>query len=282
MIGIYNIDKNLQNELSKYVEVFDMSDISDFVKIDGLLINWVSKDSKRFVAQGAIIEHYVRESIPVVIYDRWMSVTGREFGWLKKFNVSFLEPALNNRPEFEYLPQWSNLELEKDDFLLEFDLGYTGPLSDRIKQFEKYYRRTASLYPDMTVSYSTEDNIIEKTSDWRTDGLFHNVERQLNWNVTVLIDSIKNIEMGYMYNGLFKIMEHGIMPLCPEELKYFHGMFEQLIVRNAQDVSYFVKSFKDQGIRNAVIDDIFKVVKSRYPEFTTEYACDTIKRKLMI
>lgn len=277
MIGVCNLDSDMKSELSKSIEIYE---ISDFIKLDGLIIDWVSKDNNYFVTQAAMVEHYARESIPIVIYDRFMSVTPKEFNWLKKFNVSFLEPALNNRLEFEYLPEWSTLRIDNMVDGL-FDLGYVGKLNRRVKLFEKYYREVATLWPNTTVKYEAEDTIDDKKEDeWKSDGIFKDLDHIYNFRFTILIDSPHNIEIGCLPHNLMEMMKYGIVPLCPVEQKYFQGMFGNLTVRNSSDVEYLIKSFKN--LREVLIDDVYQNITNVYPEFTIEYACDKIKRKLMI
>lgn len=279
MIGVCNIDNDMKSELSKFIEICDMNDSSDFVKIDGLVIDWVDKNNDKFVTQAAMVEHYARESIPIVIYDRFMSVTPKEYSWLKKFNVSFLEPALNNRVEFEYLPQWSNLTYSMSD--KSFDLGYSGKLNRRVKLFEKYYREVATLWPNTTIKYNPEDHLDDKKEDeWRNDGLFKDYSSYFDFNFSVIIESPDNIDIGYLPDNFLEMMKYGTVPLCAMEIKYFHGIFGQLVVKTSSDVEYYIRCFKN--LREVLIEEIYQTIEHHYPEFTIEYACDKIKRKLMI
>ena len=280
MIGICNLCVDMVSELSKHIEIKDMFGSSDFPKIDGLIIDWVDKSNDNFITQAAMVEHYARESIPIVVYDRFMSVTQKEFSWLNKFNVSFLEPALNNRKEFEYLPQWSKLELVNivDG---QFDLGYIGSMNRRVKLFEKYYRKVATLWPNSTIKYEALDTVDDKKIDeWRADGVFKDLNHVYDFGFTVLIDSPDNIDIGYLPNNLMEMMKYGIVPLCPIENKYFHGIFRRLVVSEPADVEYIIRCFKH--LREVMIQEIFDVIEYNYPEFTIEYACDIIMRKLMI
>jgi hypothetical protein len=280
MIGICNLDFNMVSELSKYIELRDMSGSSDFPKIDGLIIDWVDKSHTNFIAQAAIVEHYARESIPIIIYDRYMCIVPKEHGWLKKFNVEFFEPAFNNREGYEYLPQWTDLTYELEE--THFDLGYIGPLNRRVKLFEKYYRDVATLWPNLNVKYEETDVMNEeKETEWRNDGIFKDRHHDdYDFNFTILIDSPDIIEIGCLPPNLFKLMKHGVVPICPIEQKYFQGMFQGLVVSKPSEVEWYLRSFKD--LREVLLDGIYKTISTQYPEFTLEYACDKIKRKLMI
>ena len=279
MIGICNLDSDMMSELSKNIEIKDMSGSSDFPKIDGLIIDWVDKSHIGFITQAAMIEHYVRESIPVIIYDRYMCVTPKEHGWLKKFNVEFFEPAFNNREGYEYLPQWTNLKYELEE--TQFDLGYIGPLNRRVKLFEKYYRELSTLWPMYNTKYEETDVIDEeKKIEWKNDGLFQDKNHIYDFNFSIIIDSSDNISIGCLPHNLFELMKHGVVPICPVEQKYFQGMFQGLVVSKSSEVEWYLRAFKD--LREVLLNEIYNTISTQYPEFTLEYACDKIKRKLMI
>jgi hypothetical protein len=283
MIGIHNIDIYLERKLLKEFSILKYDDQTiDFSDVDGLIIDWVDKNNKLFIKQAAIIEHYVRKNIPIVIFDRYMSITGKEFSWLKKFNVHFFEPAIKNRCEFEYLPQWmpigDNEKIPTNKNFHEYDLGYVGIFSDIVLYFEKYYRKYANNYVDRKVIFHTNDSNIEIKN---TDSI--KLERskiEYNFNNIILIDNLENIRIGYMREDLYYLMNDNILPLLPRENKYFHGLFKDLSVSFLRDIEYFIRAFKEPGIRRATIDGIFEDIIKYYPEFTIDYAYDKIIGKL--
>jgi len=285
MIGYCNIDIYLAKELSNnfHTIMFGKSP-KDFPKLGGLVIDWVKKGDENFLVQAAIVEHYSREGIPIVIFDRYMSMTGQEYSWLKKFNTHFFEPALNYRDGFEYLPQWmpinNGIKIEEKQY--NFDIGYIGSLENKVKQFEKYYRDYIRIYTNRKIFFYTENKIpIEKMEDWKREGLFNSIDIKYDFNFTILIESNKNIEIGYIRNDLYYLLKNNILPLLPREHKYFNCLFGKLCIENLKDIEYLATSFKDPGIRSAVIDDIFNDIRMFYPEFTLEYAFDKIRRRLI-
>ena len=69
-------------------------------------------------------------------------MTYKEYIWLKRFQVFFFEPAINNRIGFTYVPQWTSpIKDNWDDKFREMkrsiDLFYTGNLNNKTKTFEK-------------------------------------------------------------------------------------------------------------------------------------------------
>jgi hypothetical protein len=283
MIGLYNIDIYLEKKILEKFSIFKLDDQTiDFPDIDSLIIDWVDKDNKLFIKQAAIIEYYARKNIPIVIFDRYMSITNKEYIWLKKFNVHFFEPALNNRCEFEYLPQWMPIrdkEIPKNKNNHEFDLGFVNISSDIFLQFERYYRKFANNYSDRKVVFYTHDNMDIVIRELDLIKIEKN-KIKYSFNNTILIDSKRNVEIGYMRDDLYYLLNDNILPLLPRENKYFHGLFKNISVTHLRDIEYFVRAFKDPGIRRAVIDDICNDIINYYPEFTLDYAYDRIVSKL--
>ena len=100
MLGTFNICKDLKKNLDR--ELLELDSVDDLPEVSGLFIDWITKEHSMFPKQAVIIEHYVKAGIPIIIYDRWLALEKQEFNWLKKFNVSFFEPAIVNRTGFEY------------------------------------------------------------------------------------------------------------------------------------------------------------------------------------
>jgi len=76
-------------------------------KYDGFFIDWVPRfQNEEFLVQCALIEIH-KNTVPIVIFDRFMSLSQEEVKWLSKYmNVFLFEPALIHRYGFQYLPTW--------------------------------------------------------------------------------------------------------------------------------------------------------------------------------
>jgi len=287
MIGVISFRENIVNKLRESLPVINVYDLMDrgMPKLDGLFIDWVDQSimPDEYAMQAAIIENYIRTKIPVVIFDGELAMTKREYDWLKKFKVFFFEPALQNRREFGYLPHW--LDEIKTDFDREeerpFALAYsTVNLEDKLKSFEKYYRKYAQLFPDKKVLYKAEKLDKVKYQQYERDNMVN--QAMIDWaevDFTVLIDSKKNYEIGYLNPWTFYIMEDGCVPLLPLEHKWYGNMFHKLTVDNLEDVDWIVR--QHAKIKWCLIDDIYHNVKTLYPEFLIENVVEVIKNCLM-
>jgi len=282
MIGVFDTTGNF-DKLPLDYEVVGLTNITDAPKVDALYIDWVSKDQKdNFMLQAMLMDHYTTASkVPMVVYDRNLTMSYKEYNWLRKFDIYFLEPALNNREGFKYQPQWTEM-LSMDDFNLiktlkrKFSIAYNGYLMDKLKPFEKYYKKVAMMYPEIRVVY--EDNSIpeDKIKEYSDSNLSKVYE--INWSdvvFTILIDNPKNYRIGYLDPYIFKAMRHGCVPFIDHQHRYFVGMFDKLVTSSYNDIRWLMDG---KGTFNeAIIQDIYEDIENLYPEFTMEYAAKTIK-----
>ncbi len=275
MLGTVNIEHNLKLGLIEQgTPVIEIGEKME--EVNALFIDWMVKENPLYMKQAAIIEHYVKTGVPIVIFDRYLVLTQQEFGWLKKFNVSFLEPAVNNRPEFEYLPQWIKDRPEYKSFSKRpITLAYSGILSDRIKSFEKYYKEYASLFPSNKVCYSSE-TAQKKTAVWQD----HNLEKSSgieygDVSFTILIGSLNEYRCGYIREDLWPILAKGCVPLLPIEHRFFGTVFKDLIVDGEDTVDYYVSCYAKIG--PALVEEIYNNLLRIFPEFKINYAVDRIK-----
>ena len=283
MIGIISFRENIVSKLSETLPIINVFDLVDrkFPKLDGLFIDWVDQSilPDEYAMQAAVIEKYVKTRIPVVVFDGDLSMTKREYDWLKKFKVFFFEPALQNRREFGYLPHW----IDKLDIKLEreeerpFALAYsTVNLESKLKSFEKYYRKYAQLFPDKKVLYQAEKLSKVKYKQYEQDNMVN--QAVIDWeevDFTILIDSKKNYEIGYLNPWTFYMMENGCVPLLPLEHRFYGNMFHKLTVDNIEDVDWIVRNHAK--IKWCLIDDIYHNIKTLYPEFLIDNVAEVIK-----
>jgi len=269
MIGTYNIEKNMVHKISDIMDVYEFStDDVEFPEIDGILIDYISKDNyKEWVYQAALIEKYVKKT-KTIIFDRYLSITNKEFDWLKKFNVTFFEPAINNRRDFQYLPYWvDNIEIDWSyDIKKSIHLAYThNNMEDRLKYFEKYYKQYAMLFPDKKVCYSSNILNEKKVKDYENNNMiFYKSIDYSNVLYSISIDNKKNYEIGYLDESVFKALKCGCVPLLPSEHKYFHALFGNLVVDSIEDIDYLTST---PDLNCVFIEDILKNLNTLYPEF---------------
>ena len=276
MIGIYNIKKDMVKRLSKSFDIYEFSiGDFDFPDIDGLIINYSSEmERKKWVYQAALIEKYIKK-VKTVIFDGSLSLTQKQFKWLKKFNVYFFEPVLNNRREFQYLPYWiDDMSIDSsNERSIHMACDYYN-LEDRIKYFEKYYRQFAKLFPDKRVCYSTSVLNKKKIEDYKNDNL--ELLDSIDYSDVcyhVIIDNTKNYKTGYLDKSIFDIMGDWCVPILSKEHRYFHALFHPLVVNDVKDIDYFTSV---SGINYELIEGVFETLKKHYPEFLIYSVSDVL------
>lgn len=282
MIGLCNIDKNISSKLAKFLDVKEIETKDTFPHFDGIFIDWTYKShSKEWAKQAALIDIYTKKKIPIVIFDRYFSITRKEYDWLKKFKVFFFEPAINNRRGFAYLPQWITKpdfkHYSKDREKREFDLGYKcNNLNNNLKSFENYYLKYTKLYPEKKVIYSTQKINNHKEKYYKDFELKRVSDFSYSQSsFTIAIDSQKNYDIGYLDQNILDAMNQNCLPLLPVEHKYFNAMFTNIIVKNMYDLSYYVEQFG--RIKEILIEEIYEKIEKYYPEFMIDNTVEVIK-----
>jgi hypothetical protein len=258
MIGTINLDKNISDLLSKKMKIKDISSANDIDHkgIEGIIIDWVGKSDTKFLSQIGIVDGFIRKKIPIMIYDRYMKITSKEYKWLSKFNVKFFEPKLNRRFGFSYLPQWQAL----DDQLVigskeerSIDLGHKGTDT---KSRHKYYKKFHEYCPDY--------NMVYDKFEW-SDVRF-----------TIGIGSIDDYDNGFISEDVFDAMKNGCLVLLPQEHKYFHPMFSNYnVISDHKMIKYFIQNFTHIMNEDSILA-VYENIRNHYPEFTIDYAVDVI------
>jgi hypothetical protein len=281
MIGILSaeINTNFLEKLGlEYVHLDEKKDI------DGLFIDWVPKlphSEGAWFKQASLLQYYIKTDIPIVIFDRYFYLNEKETNWVKKFNVKLFEPALNSgRSGFMYLPEWiDSLEIETDyDDKREYDLIYSG-IDYNVPEFEKWIAEYSMLFPDKKVGYSIESLSSEfKKEEYKKKNLIEIDLGYIAGKTTVVIDSKESYQRGYFDSRYFDAMNHGCLPLLPMQHKYFHGLFNGLIVEDLKSLDMTVSMFGK--LKDVVIEELFDRIKADWNEFTIDHAVDVIRNSL--
>jgi hypothetical protein len=261
MIGLYNlVDKDLYGSLST-LKTIQLKNNTKFPNLKGLFIDWIDtsnkkKPSKDYAYQAALISYYSKKNIPLVIFDRYMCITSKEYKWLRKFNTYLYEPALNYRRGFEYQPYWIYIDEERifsfEDDEREYTLGHTGQMYDSL---EKYYKNFEGLYPDTTIQYNVDD--------WK------------NVNYMIAIDSKKNYDIGHLNMNVINALQDGCMVLCPIEHKYYSNLFQGNTVEDIGSIMYWTYNYT-QMMRVDAILGVYKTIEERYSEFTIKQTVENM------
>ena len=261
IIGIYNCNGCLSDELLKDHSIITLDKITEYPEIDGLFIDWSSKNRKDlFLRQANIIQKYIKK-IPIVIFDRNFSISKKEYKWFKRFKVHLFEPALKYRDGFLYMPHWSEM-ISIDHFDIEegkrdIKLGYIGNIKDRYRSFENYYLTIASKWPKIKVYYNSEIDEY-KIDEYNNANLKNKKFSYSDVELSIIIGNNNDYINGHLDSYIFEMMKSGCLPLLPYEHKYFSGMFRHTILNNVNDITWY-NGWDD--IRFASIAHIYNTIK---------------------
>lgn len=295
MIGIFNISKRLSESLSDHFTVVDLDEVTPVpetppeVKLEALLIGWTPRSknldkikAKTLLKQTSILEKYIKEKLPIIVFDGYMSISRKELVWLKKHGVKLFEPALNYRKDFRYLPHSLKIksleEIELNPDIRKYPLAWKGRLSDKVKGFEKYYTNYARLYPqDYNVLYS--DNNLENFKKEEYENI--NVEYRDNIDFQdvkccIIIGSKKEYRIGYLNPLFIEALENNVIPLIARENRYFSGL--PTTICTPSQIPFYTDSYEATYIGYLV--DIYESIKKFYPEFDINYTIDLIKGEI--
>jgi len=287
MIGLCNCDNTLKEAISSVYPtvILDMDDKIDLPStLDGIFIDWSLKNtdgskewSKSYTRQAWIVEKYVK-NIPTIIFDRYLSLSEKEYKWLRKFKVFFFEPALNFRRGFEYLPFWTRMrtldDFDIDEKERDVCLGFKGYLKDCIVSFEKYYVSFVKNWPTYKVLYNASLRK-EKVEEYKNFNIMKGSLQLKDVDCIVAIDSVKNYKIGYLNSVVFDAMSYGCIPFMPIEHRFFCSAFHHTVVDDISTMKWIINS--ERSIKLAVISDIYKDIKKIYPEFLIDHTIDIIK-----
>lgn len=274
MILYFNVEENLSQEINKITK-------SKSKEYTSVLIDWIptkksvnQKKASNLLSQTDILEKYVK-TLPIVIFDRYRSITTEEHSWLKKFNVTFFEPAILRRNGFLYLPNWTKIKelhhIQINNNKRNVNLGYIGYLTDKTKSFDKYYIKTKISNPDLNVTISTENEEYKSLGiTYKKDLQFSDIE------FSVILGNTNDYAVGHLDSYFFKALDNNCIPFIPKENRYYSAM--PLVVDNNKWYDMYVNMY--DRIYVGLINDIYQGIKKYYPEMNIVYTAEIIKKYL--
>ena len=283
MIGLLNVDDVLTDELSKTVQTIDLNkSLDDNVK--ALFIDWLptvdlrNALAEKLIKQVSVIKHYIKKKIPIILFDRFRSLTKTEIDWFKKNNIKFFEPSLRLRSGFEYLPCWTKLktldDLTIDDRQREITLLYKGNLSkDKIESFREYYVDTAKKNDKISICYHSEYKIDPDVDLYYKSLVQPTRDDYSNSKFTILIGTQNDYRDGYIDGNIFEALEYGCIPLLPSEHRYYAAL--KSIYTNISDISWYTE-IEYHNIYLGIINEIYREIEKFYPEMNVEYTARKI------
>ncbi len=277
-ICVYNIGVDLLKELESRIKVLP----SDFSKTpDIFYLEWYppeyGKKDEKFIHQITSLKYACTKlKIPVIIFDRFMSIDNSVRRWLKKYKIKIIEPSIFPSNGTTFLPPYINTKKDLGFFpKRNVDLGIIDEnMKDKVSSFEKYFLDFASLNPDMTVKYKGFNNYFKK-NEYTDKNLIY--DENINWkdiSFTIAISKKSGYKKGFFESYIIDAINNGCVPLLPEEHRFYYSVFKQMYILSRNDMIYLIKNMKI--VSEELIYDIFKNINNHFPEFTVEYFCSKI------
>jgi hypothetical protein len=262
---------------------------TDFSDCDAVYIEYIPynpSNPKPFALQTEVLKFYLKKKTRVIIFDKFLAIRPDEARWLKKYNVSLFEPAVNYRPDFHYFPHYcpkihsiDTLKLNKVE-PRPLTIGFKGIIFDKLGSFEKYLVEFGKNYPTSSTKYSDYSNISKEKVDEYTNlnVVFDKNIKYSDMKCTVLLGSTRDYSIGYLNPDIFTILENNVIILLPEEHRYYHALFSDTIIRNLSDMIFVTSSY--DYVYLGYIAHIYDRIDKFYPEFKMEYAAEVIKKEM--
>ncbi len=265
-ISVNNIDKQLGIELSKLCEMVNIDDGPR-----GAFLQWVTPDeTELFMSQTSIIEKCTTNKIPMIIFDTEQKISSDEVSYLLSNGAFLWEPAVADRPFFSYQPFWGVIkdftELKLHDEERKINLGYTGSLVQKVSTFQNYFLPVYEI-GDFNVFYAnnnTNGNILDKINKMGIPIISDDSIGISDINMTILLGSDYDYQAGKLDVNLFTYLENGVVPLLPYEHRWFHAIFDDLVVKREEDIEYFLRTYNK--IAFGSIHDIYRNLDIYLPE----------------
>lgn len=265
-LTVNNIDRNLRVELAQICEIVGISN-----NPDGVFLVW-STAGDSFEKQTEIIEKCVKKKIPMIIFDRNQEIIPDEISYLMSIGAFLWEPAVTGRNFFSFQPVWGRIPTEPDqiewdfDVKRRFDLANCSTVRHKFPAFEKYYIPIHEIGGfnvgyhgigcSQTMAYKMQHHKMGIHS--ADEGFMKDVK------TTILIGTEQNYESGFLDTNIFELLENGVIPLLPEEHRWYHSVFGDMVIHGEDNVDYILKMY--DKIAFGCIFEIYENLSVYLPE----------------
>lgn len=276
MILYFNVDEDIIEQTNSIVKSKEKEYTSVFISWIPTKKGTSQKKASALLYQTELLEKYVKK-LPIVIFDRYRSMTKEEYDWLKKFKVTFFEPAISPRDGFKYLPNWTKIktldEIDLNESKRSVQLGYIGTTDDKTKSFEKYYVKPKML-TDVNVSYYNKNGINE--DQYKNLGIINKPLEHKDIEFTVIIGTPNDYVVGHLDQYYIEALKNNCIPMIPEENRYYSSLGYSVNSSNWYDAYCGMYD----GIYVGVIKDIYDRIRKYYPEMNVTFTAEVIKKYL--
>ena len=275
-LTVNNIDRELRVELGKTNTFVDIANSPD-----GVFLEWSAEGTNTYAKQVEIFAKCVKDKIPLIVFDRNHTIPDESVSWLVGNGAFLWEPAVANRSFFSYQPVWGRIKKDFEDIPLTdytdaVDLGHMSSLAKKIPTFKNYYQTVAEIGEYKVAYFDTVANgaVNKKVADMNIP--VYRGASSTPVKATILLGSDHDYQIGNLDPKLFEYLENGIVPMLPREHRWFHGIFDDLVVDSEADIDYILK-FHDK-IAFGCIYDVYRNLDAYLPECNVENVAKRINK----
>ena len=235
---------------------------------DILFVDWLPTSFDvpgELLKQVKMIERFVKDKKPIILFDRFLSLSFKEQKFLKKTKVFFLEPALNYRRDFSYQPCWievpaSHLAMDISPFdkKKKIDIAFLGNPKGKLDSIEKCIHSIQEYNDHLTIGFKHLD----------MEGVETDFEME-DCKTTVMMYSEKEERIGYLDPNLANYLKAAVIPLGTQ--KYFSLLNPEYTRTNANSN---VNSYSNYGY--GTVWGIYERIHNWYPEMRIQNTAQNI------
>ena len=260
---------------SSFLEMFSAR--TEGIKQTFAFIDWVpsSLSTERFVSQIQAIKECQDKQTPTVIFDRYSSMTVDETVFLlKQTNTILLEPVINPRPGFRFMPYWIHFKEHRfSDFQEDrkFQTGYKGNIFTNDLEAVMLSAVKDGFSVGLDIKLSKEKYDILKT-------VISINKFDYSQFVTMILTGTQDDYDRGSIPDISHLMYNGTVPMLYHKHKWLHSIFRHFIIYDNKDIRWAIKLYKNCGC--GFIEQMQKNILEYIPEMEANNFITSILEKI--
>lgn len=238
--------------------------------------DWVPTNQKSDAVANQIQEmkRCQENQIPVVVFDRYSSMTNEEVLFLhKKTKALLLEPAVIPRPGFHFMPYWLHFrEYKYTDFQgnRRFQTGYKG---------NRFTKDTESCILSVIkdgITVGVDAKLPPDKYDILKEIVTISMSEWSDYDTIILTGTKEEYDRGILPD-IRPLMENGTIPLLFHKHKWLHSLFRHFVIYTHADIRWASMFYEKCGV--GFIEDVQKQILEYLPEMEASNFVDILLEK---
>ena len=258
-IKLINIDDiSFENDISEMSKEYNITNKEYY------LIDWIPNDINTITFCKSL-----DENVPIIVFDRYCSISNDDFIWLDNRNSVLMEPAINHKNGFIFQPYW--IDFNKITFNHKerpYIIGYKHKSYVNDDIFDLLIKSSNDGYSTCIDAYIRNDVFkgIKNKIDIKPS-------RYNDFCYLLISGSDDDIQRGVVPD-IRDMVYNGTVPLLWHTHYTMHGLFKHLIIERYSDLKYFCNIY--DTIKNLYLHDIMDNIRMYMPEMIQENFIHTV------